>query len=183
MDTAYIFPKEFCKKVAAFGCEDGRVIILDLTQLTLQLETIATQCIICYPMYIVTYMICQLDSKRAQHCHGEDDQAATSYIKAAALCRYYHLNFFLIGISRWIIIPLAAIAIARTNPTPSHNTTAVYPIPKSVRIFDLGRKRVSVDDFPFYCHLASDEYEQFLKLSVFAQISTLRRPLGRIRSI
>ena len=40
MDTAYIFPKKFCKKVAAFGCWDGRVIILDLTQLNLQLETI-----------------------------------------------------------------------------------------------------------------------------------------------
>ena len=28
-------------------------------------------------------MICQLE--RAQHCHGEDDRSATSYIKAAAL--------------------------------------------------------------------------------------------------
>ena len=33
VDTAYIFSEEFCKKVVAFGCEDGRVIILDLTQL------------------------------------------------------------------------------------------------------------------------------------------------------
>ena len=53
-------------------------------------------------------------------------------------------DFFLVGISRWvviprisfdrnmIIIPLVAIAIARTNPTPSHDTTAVYSIPKSV---------------------------------------------------
>ena len=68
-------------------------------------------------------------------------------------------NLFLIGISRWVV-PLAAIAIARTNPTPSHDTTAVYPVPKSVRIFDLGRKRASVDDFPFCCHLVSDEYER-----------------------
>ena len=42
MDTAEILEKEFCKKVAAFGCLDGRVIILDLTQLNLQLETVTT---------------------------------------------------------------------------------------------------------------------------------------------
>lgn len=29
-----------------------------------------------------------------------------------------------------------------------------------IRIFDLGRKRASVDEFPFCCHLVSDEYEQ-----------------------
>ncbi|KAF8761346.1 60s ribosomal protein l10 [Rhizoctonia solani] len=29
-----------------------------------------------------------------------------------------------------------------------------------IRIFDLGRKRASVDDFPFCAHLVSDEYEQ-----------------------
>ena len=33
------------------------------------------------------------------------------------------------------------------------------PFPK-IRIFDLGRKRASVDEFPFCCHLVSDEYEQ-----------------------
>jgi ribosomal protein L10e len=32
--------------------------------------------------------------------------------------------------------------------------------PFQIRIFDLGRKRASVDDFPFCCHLVSDEYEQ-----------------------
>ena len=31
-----------------------------------------------------------------------------------------------------VIIPLVAIPIARTNPTPSHDTTAVYPTLKSV---------------------------------------------------
>jgi|ERR1700722_10383938 len=29
-----------------------------------------------------------------------------------------------------------------------------------IKIFDLGRKRASVDEFPFCCHLVSDEYEQ-----------------------
>ena len=33
VDTVQILEVEFCKKVAAFGCGDGRVIILDLTQL------------------------------------------------------------------------------------------------------------------------------------------------------
>jgi large subunit ribosomal protein L10e len=29
-----------------------------------------------------------------------------------------------------------------------------------IKIFDLGRKRANVDEFPFCCHLVSDEYEQ-----------------------
>lgn len=33
------------------------------------------------------------------------------------------------------------------------------PDPK-IRIFDLGRKRAAVEDFPFCAHLVSDEYEQ-----------------------
>ena len=33
-------------------------------------------------------------------------------------------------------------------------------ISPKIRIFDLGRKRASVDDFSFCCHLVSDEYEQ-----------------------
>ena len=33
VDTAEIYEEKFCKKVVAFGCEDGWVIILDLTQL------------------------------------------------------------------------------------------------------------------------------------------------------
>ena len=33
MDTAKFSARVFCKKVAGFACKDGRVIILDLTQL------------------------------------------------------------------------------------------------------------------------------------------------------
>ena len=29
----------------------------------------------------------------------------------------------------------------------------------SIRIFDLGRKRANVDEFPFWCHIVSDEYK------------------------
>ena len=38
--------------------------------------------------------------------------------------------------------------------------TSADAIPPQIRIFDLGRKRASVDEFPFCCHLVSDEYEQ-----------------------
>jgi large subunit ribosomal protein L10e len=38
--------------------------------------------------------------------------------------------------------------------------TADAFLPPKIRIFDLGRKRASVDEFPFCCHLVSDEYEQ-----------------------
>jgi large subunit ribosomal protein L10e len=33
-------------------------------------------------------------------------------------------------------------------------------IGSQIKIFDLGRKRANVDEFPFCCHLVSDEYEQ-----------------------
>ena len=36
VDTADIFREEFSRKAAAYGCRDGQVIILDLTQLNLQ---------------------------------------------------------------------------------------------------------------------------------------------------
>ncbi|KAL5476551.1 RPL10_1 [Sanghuangporus weigelae] len=35
-----------------------------------------------------------------------------------------------------------------------------YNSDPKIRIFDLGRKHASVDDFPFCCHLVSDEHEQ-----------------------
>jgi large subunit ribosomal protein L10e len=41
----------------------------------------------------------------------------------------------------------------------AHHRSADTILPQ-IRIFDLGRKRASVDDFPFCCHLVSDEYEQ-----------------------
>ncbi|SGZ28705.1 BQ5605_C027g10417 [Microbotryum silenes-dioicae] len=53
--------------------------------------------------------------------------------------------------------PHAATGTARTSRTPRYNRGV--PDPK-IRIFDLGRKKASVDDFPFCCHLVSNEYEQ-----------------------
>jgi ribosomal protein L10e len=80
---------------------------------------------------------------------------------------------------QWVAALLAAIVTARTSHTPSQGTIVVSPTPRcahsvmalpyrtddaflpvKIRIFDLGRKRASVDEFPFCCHLVSDEYEQ-----------------------
>lgn len=77
-------------------------------------------------------------------------------------------------LQQWVAVLPAATATARISLTPNHGTTVVSLIPKfvhprlvtqiltspQIRIFDLGRKRASVDEFPFCCHLVSDEYEQ-----------------------
>ena len=42
VDTENIFKKAFCSKAAAFGCDSGRVIILNFTQLNFQSETVIT---------------------------------------------------------------------------------------------------------------------------------------------
>lgn len=56
------------------------------------------------------------------------------------------------------------------NSSDRHELTVLQPYPKSrycrgvpdpkIRIYDLGRKKASVDDFPTCVHLVSDEYEQ-----------------------
>lgn len=79
--------------------------------------------------------------------------------------------------SQWVVVPLVATDTARTSrecllfmhPTkvnayksssfPKSRYNRGVPDPK-IRIYDLGRKKASVDDFPFCCHLVSDEYEQ-----------------------
>ena len=40
-DTTYIMRKAFCGESAAFGCEDGRVIILDLRKFSFNLQEVA----------------------------------------------------------------------------------------------------------------------------------------------
>src|SRR5215472_9417499 len=76
--------------------------------------------------------------------------------------------------NKWVVVQHAAIATAKTSPTQSLGTTVVFRTQRcfsicayfsplillQIKIFDLGRKRASVDDFPFCCHLVSDEYEQ-----------------------
>ena len=46
-----------------------------------------------------------------------------------------------------------------SQPYPKSRFNRGVPDPK-IRIFDLGRKRAGVDDFPLCVHLVSNEYEQ-----------------------
>ncbi|GMK56802.1 hypothetical protein CspeluHIS016_0306420 [Cutaneotrichosporon spelunceum] len=55
--------------------------------------------------------------------------------------------------------PARCYRYCKNKPFPKSRYNRGVPDPK-IRIFDLGRKRASVDDFPFCCHLVSDEYEQ-----------------------
>jgi large subunit ribosomal protein L10e len=45
------------------------------------------------------------------------------------------------------------------QPYPKSRFNRGVPDPK-IRIFDLGRKRAGVDEFPLCIHLVSNEYEQ-----------------------
>jgi large subunit ribosomal protein L10e len=55
--------------------------------------------------------------------------------------------------------PARCYRYCKNKPFPKSRYNRGVPDPK-IRIYDLGRKRASVDDFPFCCHLVSDEYEQ-----------------------
>jgi len=55
--------------------------------------------------------------------------------------------------------PARCYRYCKNKPYPKSRYNRGVPDPQ-LRIFDLGRKRASVDDFPFCCHLVSDEYEQ-----------------------
>ena len=45
------------------------------------------------------------------------------------------------------------------QPYPKSRFNRGVPDPK-IRIFDLGRKRANVDEFPLCIHMVSNEYEQ-----------------------
>jgi len=55
--------------------------------------------------------------------------------------------------------PACCYRYCKNKPYPKSRYNRGVPDPK-IRSFDLGRKRDSVDDFPFCAHLVSDEYEQ-----------------------
>ncbi|WWD15870.1 60S ribosomal protein L10 [Kwoniella shandongensis] len=55
--------------------------------------------------------------------------------------------------------PARCYRYCKNKPFPKSRYNRGVPDAK-IRIYDLGRKRASVDDFPFCCHLVSDEYEQ-----------------------
>nr|QVU21293.1 60S ribosomal protein L10 [Salpingoeca prava] len=55
--------------------------------------------------------------------------------------------------------PARCYRYCKNKPYPKSRFNRGVPDPK-IRIYDLGRKRASVDDFPLAVHLISDEYEQ-----------------------
>jgi large subunit ribosomal protein L10e len=55
--------------------------------------------------------------------------------------------------------PFRCYRYCKNKPYPKSRYNRGVPDSK-IRIFDLGRKRASVDDFPYCVHLVSDEYEQ-----------------------
>jgi len=55
--------------------------------------------------------------------------------------------------------PARCYRYCKNKPFPKTRFNRGVPDSK-IRIFDLGRKKASVDDFPFCCHLVSNEYEQ-----------------------
>lgn len=55
--------------------------------------------------------------------------------------------------------PARCYRYCKNKPYPKSRFNRGVPDPK-IRIFDLGRKRAGVDDFPLCIHLVSNEYEQ-----------------------
>ncbi|OZJ02884.1 60S ribosomal protein L10 [Bifiguratus adelaidae] len=55
--------------------------------------------------------------------------------------------------------PARCYRYCKNKPYPKSRFCRGVPDPK-IRIYDLGRKKASVDDFPLCVHLISDEYQQ-----------------------
>merc|ERR1711939_655463 len=55
--------------------------------------------------------------------------------------------------------PARCYRYCKNKPYPKSRYNRGVPDPK-IRIFDLGRQEGATDDFPFCCHLVSNEYEQ-----------------------
>ncbi len=55
--------------------------------------------------------------------------------------------------------PARCYRYCKNKPYPKSRFCRGVPDPK-IRIYDLGRKKAGVDEFPLCVHLVSDEYEQ-----------------------
>ncbi|XP_017695690.1 PREDICTED: 60S ribosomal protein L10-like [Lepidothrix coronata] len=55
--------------------------------------------------------------------------------------------------------PARCYRYCKNKPYPKSRFCRGVPDPK-IRIFDLGRKKAKVDEFPLCGHMVSDEYEQ-----------------------
>lgn len=61
--------------------------------------------------------------------------------------------------SLYVKFPFNSYRYCKNKPYPKSRFCRGVPDAK-IRIFDLGRKKASVEDFPLCVHLVSDEYEQ-----------------------
>jgi ribosomal protein L10e len=57
-------------------------------------------------------------------------------------------------------VPARRIVIKLGHCFNSSGACADFTCLFQIRIYDLGRKKASVDDFPFCCHLVCDEHQQ-----------------------
>jgi large subunit ribosomal protein L10e len=70
-----------------------------------------------------------------------------------------NFNIFSFFLSKMGRRPARCYRYCKNKPYPKSRFNRGVPDPK-IRIFDLGRKKAHVDDFPLCVHLVSDEYEQ-----------------------
>lgn len=59
----------------------------------------------------------------------------------------------------FVLIAFYSYRYCKNKPYPKSRFCRGVPDPK-IRIYDLGKKKVSVDEFPLCIHMLSDEYEQ-----------------------
>ncbi|KNE63230.1 60S ribosomal protein L10 [Allomyces macrogynus ATCC 38327] len=70
--------------------------------------------------------------------------------------------------------PARCYRYCKNKPYPKSRFCRGVPDPK-IRIYDLGRKRASVDEFPLCVHLLSDEYQQISSEALEAARVTANR--------
>ena len=82
--------------------------------------------------------------------------------------------------------PARCYRYCKTNHTQNLDTTELSQTPK-IRIYDLGRKKATVDEFPLCIHLVSNELEQLsseaLEAARICATNTLPKFLVEIHSI
>ena len=87
--------------------------------------------------------------------HGDD----TTLMAESEEERFHFGMPLKILVSPWATDPPGVMGIVRTSCTQSPASAEVSLMAK-IRIFDLGRKKAKVDEFPLCGHMVSDEYEQ-----------------------
>lgn len=73
------------------------------------------------------------------------------------ICRFGDIGIWAHEVTAWQVRSLICFIVIQ--PYPKSRFNRGVPDPK-IRIFDLGRKKANVDDFPTCVHLVSNEYEQ-----------------------